>query len=337
MKKGVRLIDIGNELGVSAVTVSNALLNQKGVSSELRAKIVDKAIEMGYVNTQSAGKKEKTISLGVLIHDQYLDKYATFYWHMYQRMSIKAVENGCITMVEIINQRDVAERNIPVMVRDDKIQALLILGELPTAYLELLKGSIAIPMVFVDFYKKNIRDVDSIISNNFYGMYFLTNEVIKRGHRDLMFVGAVNATASITDRFFGFLKSLTENGIEYNSSMIIPDRTADNKYIPVEVPEHIPSAIVCNSDLVAADISSKLIRAGYRVPEDVSVVGFDNYLFPGLSEIEFTTYDVNVDEMVETAISIIVKRINKESMTGPRIYMTSGHIVERESLMNKQK
>ena len=335
MKKNVRLIDIGRELGVSAVTVSNALSNQKGVSDELREKIVKKAEEMGYANPQANSRKEKAINIGVIISNFYLDKYASFYWDAYQRMSIKAMESNCVTIVEIIKAEDIKEKTVPLIVRDDKVQALIILGEVDTAYLENLRDNIDIPIVFADFYKKDMTDINAVISNNFYGEYLLTDEVIKRGHRDLMFVGTPNSTASITDRYFGFVKAVMENGIDFSPEMIVRDRDEENTHVEIRLPSHMPSAFVCNCDLTAAEITQQLTERGVRVPEDVSVVGFDNYLYPGLSDIQFTTYDVNVDALVRRALLIVTRLVNKSHETEPRTHIISGKIVEGESLAEK--
>ena len=59
----------------------------------------------------------------------------------------------------------------------------------------------------------------------------------------------------------------------------------------------MPTAFVCNCDLAASYLIRKLENEGYRVPEDVSVVGFDNFLYPGLCDIGITTYEVDISEM----------------------------------------
>ncbi len=74
------------------------------------------------------------------------------------------------------------------------------------------------------------------------------------------------------------------------------------------------------------------------MPEDISVVGFDNYLYPGLSDIGITTYDVNVREMVKKSISILLDRINHVKIK-PGVRIVQGEIVYKESVMppNKDK
>lgn len=91
----VRLADIAAQVGVSTVTVHNALTGQKGVSDELRARIQKVAGEMGYRPVSAARRQERSRmlkSIGVLIHEKYLAEYTTFYWKMYQELALVATD-----------------------------------------------------------------------------------------------------------------------------------------------------------------------------------------------------------------------------------------------------
>ena len=100
----VRLADIAAQVGVSTVTVHNALTGQKGVSNELRARIQKVAAEMGYRPVSAARRQERSRmlkSIGVLIHEKYLAEYTTFYWKMYHDLSLVATDKNCMAAVEI--------------------------------------------------------------------------------------------------------------------------------------------------------------------------------------------------------------------------------------------
>lgn len=71
----------------------------------------------------------------------------------------------------------------------------------------------------------------------------------------------------------------------------------------------MPTAFVCNCDFIASLVIKSLTERGYRVPEDVSVVGFDNFLYPSnLTDVPITTYEVDMKEMAKGAINTIIKR-----------------------------
>ena len=96
MPKAVKLADIAEKVGVSIVTVSKALSGQKGVSEEMRARIIALAEELGYRQPSVVRREEarKSYTFGVIIHEGYLDRYASFYWQMYQNISASLMEKG---------------------------------------------------------------------------------------------------------------------------------------------------------------------------------------------------------------------------------------------------
>ena len=178
----------------------------------------------------------------------------------------------------------------------------------------------------MDYYD-NSREVDTVISNSFYGSYMLTNYLFEMGHRDIAYVGTLCATNSITDRYLGYLKSLMEHGIELKQEWIVPDRD-------IQLPEHMPTAFVCNCDLTAGYLIKKLQKAGYRIPEDISVVGFDNYLYPGTCDINITTYEVDISEMACRTIHKILKKIANEKYTSG-VFIVDGHLVHKDSVARR--
>ena len=93
----------------------------------------------------------------------------------------------------------------------------------------------------------------------------------------------------------------------------------------------MPEAFVCNCDLAAGMLIQELEKQGYRVPEDISVVGFDNYLYPGFTDKNITSYEVNIQVMVKVALEKALKQI-KNPDSGRGLSIVSGKIVEKESV-----
>lgn len=328
----VRLADIAKQVGVSTVTVHNALSGQKGVSDEMREKILRVADELGYRTTaairkQESGKRLKNI--GVIIAERYLAEYTTFYWKLYQEMAIIATEKGCLAVVEILKWA--GERNLilPRIVEEGNVEGLIIVGEISRKYIHFLKEKTGIPIIYMDFYDNELAK-DSVVTDNFYGMYLLTQYLFEQGLRKMAFLGSVYATSSIMDRYCGFYKALLENGESLPEEWLIEDRDAEG-FMVFELPEHMPEAFVCNCDLAAGILIMKLEEKGYRVPEDVSVIGFDNYLYPGFPDKKITTYEVNTKAMAKVALEKVLKRLRNPD-SGKALDVVSGHIVEKESV-----
>lgn len=338
MAKTVKLADIAEKLGISTVSVSKALSGQKGVSEEMREKIKKLADEMGY-KQPSAQKKDnsrKSYNIGVLIAESYLDKYGSFYWQLYQMVATRAVAKECFTLLETVNDVEEQEHEIPKLVSEQKVDGMIIIGKMEDDYLEFLKESVKIPMIYLDFCNEK-QDSDAVISDSYYGAYCLTNYLFDMGHTKIAYVGTLLSTGSITDRYLGYVKSLLEHGIEPRKDWIIKDRAARTGKIDelnmLKLPEEMPTAFLCNCDLTASYMIKKLQEKGYRVPEDISVAGYDNYLFPGLCDIPLTTYEVDMKEMARCAINTLIKKINGESYR-QGIHIVEGHMVIKDSVKN---
>lgn len=341
MAKTVRLIDIAQKVNVSAVTVSKALSGQKGVSEELRHKIQEIADELGY-KQPSAVRREKTnkgYNFGVIVHEDYLGKYDSFYWRIYQTITTKASEKGCFIMLEVVGENGEEQPVEPKLLQEHKIDGLIVLGRLQESYLDMLETKAGVPLIYLDFCSDKNK-CDSIVSDSYYGASMLTNYLFEMGHRKIAYVGTVNATGSITDRYLGYCKAFMEHDLPIRKDWVIPDRSSvDGKIDPehfIKLPEDRPTAYVCNCDLTASMLIRKLEDAGYRVPEDVSVVGYDNYLFPGLCEIPITTYEVDIQEMARRAVKILIKKIEGTAYHRG-VNIVEGRIIYKKSVKDIRK
>lgn len=338
MAKAVKMADIAKVMGVSTVTVSKALSDQKGVSEELRAKIKRQAEEMGYKTAQAVSQERaKTnagYNIGVLVSDRFLDKYDAFYLKLYQEVTIAALQRGCFTMLEILSAADEERRIMPKLVQEKKAEGLVIIGRMHQEYLQELEQQAVVPLIYLDFRNRS-ADCDAVVSDSYSGMYAMTNYLFEMGHRDIAFVGNVLFTESITDRYFGYVKALYEHGIEVNPEWVINDRNPEtgrsDRDFEWKLPAKMPTAFVCNNDVAAARLVSRLEQEGYRVPQDISVVGYDNYQPPGLCDIRITTYEVDMQEMARHTVKKMIRKLSGENYK-QSMMIVSGKIVYKESV-----
>lgn len=332
----VRLADIGERLGVSPVTVHNALSGHKGVSEGLRMRIMETANEMGY--TPSSAKKKETQSgefrrIGVLIAENYLAQYSTYYWKMYQELSLIATVKRCYTTIEVL-KKDVEKKTLelPQIVKNGSIEGLIIIGEIDKKYIRSLRKRTVMPIIFLDFYDNEIAK-DAVIADNFYGMYQMTELLFEQGMEKIGFIGSVYATSSIMDRYCGFRKAMLEHRVAVPQEWLIEDRDEVGQ-VAFDLPVCLPEAFVCNCDLVAGMLALKLQERGVRVPEDVSIAGFDNYLYPGYADMQITTYEVNMKAMTKVAIDKMLKQLRNPQL-GRTLEVVSGHIIWKKSVKMK--
>ncbi len=336
MSKSVKLSDIGQKLGVSTVTVSKALSGQKGVSEEMREKIRALANEMGYQSPTEIkmATSSKSFNIGVLISDRYFDRSQCFYWLMYQDVATKAQSKGSFTMLEVLSPENEKNLSMPMLLTGKKVDGLIIIGMLKNEYMHRLAEYCKVPYICMDFYNREI-ECDAVINDNYYGMYNLVNYLFDKGHKKIAYVGTLLYTDSITDRFFGYNKAMLEHGVLVPREYIIDDRNMEDGILsasyPMQFPADMPTAFACNCDAAAVILTEKLMAMGYRVPEDISVVGFDNYIFQTSTPVEFTTYEVDVKEMARQTVNTLIKKMNGEKYHRGMI-IVEGKIVIKDSV-----
>ncbi|WP_213531818.1 substrate-binding domain-containing protein [Paenibacillus sp. J45TS6] len=331
MNKNITMRDIANQLGVSSVTVSKALNDKEGVSDELKERIKQLASELGYrVNMAAKTMREGlTYNIGVIIPERFTGPDQSFYLRVYQEISKSLEATGYYGILHILSSSDEEGLLLPRIYYDRKVDGFIVLGQINKSYIEVIEN-IEQPKLFLDFYDEH-SSIDSVVTDNFYGAYELTNYLIQQGHRDIAYVGNLYSTSSIQDRFLGYYKSLLEHHVHLEPKWIINDRDEQGTYIDIELPSPLPTAFVCNCDQVAYSVVQKLKQMGHRVPEDCSVVGFDNDIYATLTEPHLTTIDVNINQMAQTAVQSLLRQINHPDVRFGRL-VVKGEIIYRDSV-----
>ena len=331
MNKNITMRDIANQLGVSSVTVSKALNDKEGVSDELKERIKQLASELGYrVNMAAKTMREGlTYNIGVIIPERFTGPDQSFYLRVYQEISKSLEATGYYGILHILSSSDEEGLLLPRIYYDRKVDGFIVLGQINKSYIEVIEN-IEQPKLFLDFYDEH-SSIDSVVTDNFYGAYELTNYLIQQGHRDIAYVGNLYSTSSIQDRFLGYYKSLLEHHVHLEPKWIINDRDEQGTYIDIELPSPLPTAFVCNCDQVAYSVVQKLKQMGHQVPEDCSVVGFDNDIYATLTEPHLTTIDVNINQMAQTAVQSLLRQINHPDVRFGRL-VVKGEIIYRDSV-----
>lgn len=332
MQKKVKMEDIAKKLQVSTVTVSKALNDKEGVSNDLKIQIKNMALKMGY--TLHTAAPTTTGNIGIIVAERFSsreeDPMLSFYVRFFQTITFRLSRLGYYGLFESISYEDERNGVLPRLLQEKRIDGLIVLGQLQSSYLQKLIDT-QIPLVFLDFYDENF-EVDSVITDNFYSSYDLTNYLIHKGHTKVAFLGDIYATSSIQDRFCGYYKSLLAHRIPYRADYIISDRTEDGKiYSEFPLPADPPTAFVCSSDETAYILIRYLQRLGYNIPEDFSVVGFDSDSYALLSNPHITTVEVNMTEMAKRAAELILSKIKSHRKALGKILVKT-RMIEQDSV-----
>lgn len=337
MAKDVTLADIAAKVGVSNVAVSKALSGKPGVSDELRIRIKQVADRMGYT-TSASGKAAvaETGNIGVIIPEKYYGYALSFYGQLYEKVVKALYDNKYYGILELLVREDEQEGNIPKVLRDGKVDGLIFMGQMDERYIQKMVSQSELPIFFLDTYKPSIA-LDTVISDGYYGTYLLTDYLIRYGHKKIGFVGNVEATDSIADRFWGYRKALRENHIEFESKWEISDRSKYGKTgDKILYGRSDLEAYVCNCDYTAQIVIQDLEEMGYDVPEDISVVGFDDFLpvGRGMEEDRITSYSVNMERMAEACVESLIKKIKHQRYI-EGVQIVTGNIVWKKTVKKR--
>lgn len=332
MKKKVTLSDIAKACSTSNVTISKALAGKSGVSDELRAKIISTAEEMGYIPAKQAAADG---NIGILIPEKFINPNGSFYWALYTCLVQRFKKENISCIQENITYDEEEALIMPKLLTGNRTIGIISLGQLSSEYIEKLRSN-KIPVLLLDYYLSDI-DADCIVTNGFLGGYKLTSYLISEGHTKIGFVGTRLATSSIFDRYMGYMKAMLEHGLPICEDWIIPDREINNElFLNISFPMELPTAFVCNCDETAYKVIRDLKTLGLSVPDDISVVGYDNYLISEICDPPITTINIDAGEMAYLAVATLKERLKNPSVP-TRIQILDGKPVFKQSVKGLKK
>lgn len=298
----------------------------------MKEKVLKVAEELGYrynpgVKTLKTGI---TQNIGIVVSDLFLESDENFYVNIYKHLYQVAEEKQYNIILSVVWANQIKNLEVPNICKEHKVDGLVILGELPEDYIVNGIMNYEIPIVLVDFSIRDL-DLDSITTNNFEASYMATNYLIGKGHREIGFVGNIKLTKSIMDRYLGYCKAMMENDFEVKEHYIIKERDDEKNLIDFEFGDILPTAFICNNDKAAYHLIKNLQEKGMSVPQDCSVMGFDDVSHSIFSDPKITTMRVRKEKMAEFAINKIIKHINKKTSSIEKIIIDAD-LVERDSV-----
>ena len=318
-KKSVSMQDIADELGVSKVTVSKALMEQ-GLRSHRRGFRKQSLIwwmKSGHVLLPNMVNR-KTKKVGIIMSDRFNSgDEGKFYMAMYEKIISELQKASCTSMMISPNRHSLAG-DLQTIKSSGIFDGLIFLGILDWEVKKQL-DAVNLPKIYVDVYDETHKS-DSVVTENIYSCYEITNYLIHQGHTEIGFVGTVGATTSITDRYLGYVRSMLENNITPQDVWNIPDRSQEGEAIPLELPKEMPTAFVCNCDETAFQLVKELTAKGYHIPEDISVAGFDNSIYAQVCSPPLTTVAVDIEEIGKLAARRMIKHMSNPAKKGREVY-----------------
>lgn len=312
----ITIKDIAREAGVSVATVSNVVNNTGRVSEDTVRRIRQIIKEKNFVpSTLARGLKNKKSDL-ISVIVPYL-KRGTFEENPFFWQLISGVEMGTKNREFNVMLTGVDNDNDLSFVNKHNVDGLIVVGI--NAESELYKSimRLKIPTVFMDSYIDN-PEVYQVCNDDLLGGYLGTKHLISQGHTMIMLVvGSLSNRGVDYQRLLGYKQALAEAGLAYDESLILKDAGsmlggyhAAQKIFSLKN-EKITAAFVL-SDIGAMGLIKGLNEMGIKVPEDISVVGYDDIFYTEFMIPSLTTIRQDIYKKGKIAAGLLLAQINEE-------------------------
>ena len=331
----ITIKDIADELGVSTATVSNVIHGKtKKISDKTVAKVLEKLEESGYIPNMAAvllAQNTSKIVCVVLSDDiSYEGKMIEdpFVAGMLNYLSKELAKNGYFMMLK-------EEQNVNQIVRYASMwnmAGLILLGYCSVDY-ERLREKMHIPFVVVDAYRNDMKKYSDVGIDNIYGGYLAGKYLLEMGHTKIMYMANVDEDCD-HDRYLGLTGAYTEKGLQYNPKdykllrPIKEERMKRYEEIFKEIRNY--TAAFLASDVLAIEFMNFLQDRKMVIPEDFSIVGFDNIPLAARVRPELTTISQDLKERSQKAVQLLKELI--EGTTSGRQEMLQPKLIQRGSV-----
>ena len=304
--------DVAKLAGVSTTTVSHVINKTRFVAEETR-EAVWAAIKTLHYSPSAVARSLKvnhTKSIGLLATSSEAPYFAEI---------IEAVENRCFdrgyTLILGNAHNDLQKQRAYLsMMAQKRVDGLLVMcSEYPDDLLKMLEENRNIPMVVMDWSESRGDFTDTVLDNAFHGGYLAGRYLIDRGHRDIGAIPGQLERNTGGGRHAGFLKALNEANIAVRDEWIVQgDFEPESGYKAMQQilsQKQRPTAVFCGGDIMAMGAICAADELGLRVPQDISVIGYDNvrnarYFTPAL-----TTVHQPKEQLGVTALDMLLERI----------------------------
>ena len=310
MKKRATIKDVAALAGVSAATVSRALDDRPEISSETKERVRSACAQLGYVPNAAArglaGHATHTIGLVLPdISNPYFSGMAT-------AIEETAAAHGCrVFLSNSLRKEDRELRAIENLVarQVDGIFVNPVSPESQLRHREVLGG---LPCVYLG--ANHDESPSYVMADNETGAYAAARYLIRLGHRDILFLGGRTTSRTREQRIRGFRRALAEAGLEGRELPAPPNVTLMRQWSYETALEllkgPLPDAIFAYSDMTALKVLEAAEERGVRIPEDLSMVGYDNIAFGALHRIHLTTVSQHKYQQGQIAVERLLEKIN---------------------------
>lgn len=337
MKNNVTIKDVAKLAGVSISTVSRVINDSKPVTDEVKQRVLDVIKETGYVPNPLARslvtKKSKLIGVIVPeVSDSFVNEILN---------GIEAVSKMYDYDILLVNTYSDKEQELESikLLKTKQVEGIVMLSWiLDEDHVNAMKES-RIPAIYISKTARNY-DIYTVSTSNEDATYDMTEYLIKNGHEDIAFImTSKEETILERERRTGYERALKDNNIKIDEKLIKYGLTdyegGYNSMKELIEDKIIPSAVFVTGDEAAVGAINAIFDAGYSVPEDISVAGFNDTKLAKIYRPKLTTVFQPLFDMGAVSIRALIKIINGDTVEEKKIELPY-QIMERESVAKRK-
>ncbi|RKF20312.1 LacI family DNA-binding transcriptional regulator [Alginatibacterium sediminis] len=326
------ILDVAKLAGVSKSTVSHVLNNTRFVSSETQRKVKEAAEALHYQPSVVARslKVKTTKSLGMIV----TSTDNPFYAEIISAAQKYCHEIGYDLILCNTEKNPIKTKSYIQVLSQRQVDGILVLC---TTYDDVTFSTIAgqkkLPMVVLDS-GPTVKYIDKIQDHSYRGGLIATEHLINLGHTRIAHIGGPENKLPAKQRFDGYCQALRDASLPINRDLVIESdleceggAAAIKKLLSLREP---PSAVFVANDVMAMAAISVASQMGLRIPEDLSIVGYDNISLSEYFNPPLTTVNQHISELAELAVKTLIKRILGSSET-ETVVMIEPNLVVRQS------
>lgn len=332
--------DVASRAGVSASTVSRALSGNIPVSEATKERVLKAVAELKYKpNVLAKGLKERRTKLLALvipdITNPLFPALARGTEDMARSLGYNVIVCNTDEDLEIEKEfiRDMANSWI-----DGFIFATA--SEKSTHLLELHESGTPMVLLVRDMGDQRARNISRVVLDNYKGAYTMTQYLLNTGHRSIAIINGRMDLVLYQERFLGYCDALRAAGIEIREDLIWDEETHGEGSVYKMVIDHIrsgvrPDAIFATSDPKAWKAILAVREQNLRVPEDISVTGFDNLETSTITDPALTTMSQPLYKMGGLAVIQLINQLQNRETKEPTRMLINSKLVIRESVRKR--
>lgn len=336
----VTIKDLSKSLGLSRSTISKALNGRPDVSPDTKARVLRIAQDLGYEPSAAARnlRRQRTNKIGLVVTYP-IHRVSDFLAELIPGMATvaEAAEYNLILYTSMVGR----SQRIQSLCRSREVDGVII------AWPPRLDETVALSQLLADedmphiFLPRRVPHsaVSYVAADHAQGARQLTQHLIALGHRRIGFQRLPEVYETDHDRHAGYVKALNEAGIDYDPQLVISANTGDEDYderslrMFMSLPAP-PTAILFFTDPVAIKALSLAKERGIRVPQDLSIAGYDGILPSGVTEPALTTVRQSTAAMGELAAESLLQLISSGGAEPQQHILPVDLIVRQSTAVN---